>query len=63
MLTPSQFVRTTEPDCFTYVEQGSKNISGCLAQLRVENKNVPCYSVPEKDLDAWFICLISCRKE
>ena len=47
-LGPSQFVRTTNPDCFTYIEHGSKNISGSDAQLRVENKNVPCYPVPEE---------------
>ena len=30
-----------------YIEHGSKNESGGLAQLRHENKCVPCYAVPE----------------
>lgn len=47
-LTPSQFVRSEEPDCYTYVEHGSKNRSGGPSQLRVENKTVPVYSVPDK---------------
>ena len=46
-LGPSQFVRTRDPDCFTYIEHGSKNRSGGLAQLHLENKCVPCYAVPE----------------
>jgi len=40
-------VRTRDPDCFTYIEHGSKNRSGGLAQLHLENKCVPCYAVPE----------------
>ncbi len=51
-LSPSQFVRTTEPDCFTYVEQGSKNISGGLAQLRVEKQISLAIPFLKKDLDA-----------
>ena len=47
-LTPSQFVRSEEPDCYTYVEHGSKNRSGRPSQLRVENKTVPVYSVLDK---------------
>ena len=46
-LGPSQFIRSTDPDCYTYVEHGSKNRSGGLAQLRAENKSVPCFAVPE----------------
>ena len=46
-LGPSQFLRSEDPDCYTYVEHGSKNRSGGLAQLRMENKCVPCYAVPE----------------
>ena len=46
-LGPSQFIRSSDPDCYTYVEHGSKNRSGGLAQLRIENKTVPCYAVPE----------------
>ena len=44
----SQFQRTERPDSYTYVEHGSKNRSGGLAQLRQENKCVPCYSIPDK---------------
>ncbi len=53
-LGPSQFLRTEDPDCYTYIEHGSKNRSGGLAQLRVENKCVPCYAVLEKSLE----CLV-----
>lgn len=45
---PSQFKRSSDPDCFTYVEHGSKYRSGGFRQLRVENKVVPIYSVPDK---------------
>ena len=31
-----------------HLEHGSKNRSGGLAQLRHENKCVPCFAVPEK---------------
>lgn len=47
-LGPSQFIRSEDPDCYTYTEHGSKNRSGGLAQLRMENKCVPCYAVQEK---------------
>ena len=46
-LGPSQFRRSSDPDCYTYVEHGSKNRVGGVAELRIENKVVPCYSVPE----------------
>ena len=44
---PSQFTRSSNPDCYTYTEHGSKNHSGGLSDLRVPNKQVPCYSIPE----------------
>ena len=44
-LGPSQFRR--DHNCYVYTEHGSKNRSGGLAQLNVENKCVPCYPVPE----------------
>lgn len=47
-LGPSQFKRLENPDCYVYTEHGSKNRSGGLAQLKVDNKSVPCYSVPDK---------------
>ena len=46
-LCPSMFKRSSNPDCYTYVEHGSKNHSGGLKQLSVENKTVPCPAVPE----------------
>ena len=46
-LGPSQFIRTTEPDCFTYVEHGSKNRNAGPQQLSLENKEVPCPATPE----------------
>ena len=48
-LRPSMFVRSSNPDCYTYVEHGSKNHSGGLKQLSVENKTVPCVAVPENN--------------
>ena len=47
-LGPSNFIRSSDPDCYTYLEHGSKNRSGGLAELRVENKAVPCYAVPDQ---------------
>ena len=32
-------------DCVTYIEHGSKNRSGGIDHLRLENKEVPCYAV------------------
>ena len=45
-LGPSQFIHTTEPDCYTYVEHGSKNRNGGPQQLTLENKEVPCPATP-----------------
>ena len=47
-IRPSQLLRSKQPDCYTYVEHGSKNINGGIDQLRVENKCVPCYAIPDK---------------
>ena len=47
-LGPSQFVRSSSPDCYTYVEHGSKNRSGGLNQMHLENKRVHCVAIPEK---------------
>ena len=35
-----QFTRSKDPDKYTYTENGSKNRSGGLYELRVENKSV-----------------------
>ena len=40
----SQLTREKDPDRYLYTENGSKNRSGGLFQLRVENKVVPIYS-------------------
>ena len=40
-LGPSQFRRSSDPDCYTYVEHGSKNRAGGVAKLHIENKVVP----------------------
>lgn len=42
-----QFIWFFNPDCFTYVEHGSKNYTACVKDLRYENKQVPCPAVPE----------------
>ena len=47
-LGPSQFLRTRDPDCFTYIEHGSKNRAGGIAQLQMENKTVSCHAVVEE---------------
>ena len=41
----------------TYIEHGSKNRSGELSDLRVENKEVTCHSVPE-DLPKCLVYLL-----
>ena len=41
----SQFVHSSEPDCYTYVENGSKNQSG--SNPKQANKVVPVYACPE----------------
>ena len=46
-LKVSQFIRSRDPDMYTYVENGSKNRTGGLAQLNLENKIVQIHSVPE----------------
>ena len=41
-LKPSQFLRSSSPDCYTYVENGSKNKSGI--NTKEKNKIVPVYA-------------------
>ena len=48
-LQPSMFVRSKDPDCYTYYERGSKNYSGGLKQLSRANKTVPCYAIPDNN--------------
>ena len=48
------------PDCYTCVEHGSKNRSGGLSQLRMENKCVPCYAVPDKSPTCLVFLLDQC---
>ena len=42
----SQFVRSYDPDMYTYTENGSKNRSGGLYECRVENKCVVLMATP-----------------
>ena len=42
----SQFVRSQDPDMYTYTENGSKNRSGGLYECRVENKSVVLMATP-----------------
>ena len=44
-LKQSQFARSHDPDCYTYIENGSKNKSG--VNLKQPNKIVPVYAVPD----------------
>ena len=44
-LKRSQFKRSYDPDCYTSVENGSKNRAG--VNFREENKDVPVFSCPE----------------
>ena len=37
-LGPSQFKRSFNPNCITYIEQGSKNYSGNASDLHLENE-------------------------
>lgn len=46
-LKKSQFTRHYNPDMYKYIETGSKNRSGGIAQLHLKNKIVPIYAVPE----------------
>ena len=45
-LKPSQLVHKRDPDHYVYIETGSKNRSGGLRQINVENKIVPIYASP-----------------
>lgn len=40
-LGPSQFLRSLDPDCLTFVEHGSKNRSGRANELHLKNNNRP----------------------
>ena len=46
-LSPAQFTRTSNPDGYKYIEHGSKNRSGGLGLLNIENKCVPCVALQE----------------
>ena len=47
-LGPSQFFHIKNPDCYTYMDYGSKNNTRGLAYLRKENNCVHCYSALDK---------------
>ena len=56
-LKVSQFSRSRDPDMYNYVENGSKNRTGGLAQLNLENKIVQIHSVPENKPRCLFFLL------
>ena len=43
----TQIERKLDPNCYIYTENMSKNRTGSLAQLRVSNKVVPVFAIPE----------------
>ena len=43
----SQVKRHTDPDRYVYTENSSKNRAGGISQLRVTNKVVPVYAIPD----------------
>ena len=45
-LKPSQFVRKKDPNHYVYIETSSKNLSGGLKEINLENKVVPVYVSP-----------------
>ena len=45
-LKPSQLIRKRNPGQYVYVETGSKNRSGGLKEMNVDNKVVPIYACP-----------------
>ena len=45
-MKPSQLVRKSNPNRYIYEETGSKNRTGGLKQLNIENKVVPVYASP-----------------
>ena len=45
-LKPSQLIRKRDPDQYVYVETGSKNRSGGLKEINLQNKVVPVYASP-----------------
>ena len=45
-LKPSQLIRKRNPGQYVYIETGSKNRSGGLKELNVDNKVVPIYACP-----------------
>uniref|UniRef100_A0A1X7UPB7 Uncharacterized protein n=1 Tax=Amphimedon queenslandica TaxID=400682 RepID=A0A1X7UPB7_AMPQE len=56
-LKPSQFICYSNPDKYSYVKNGSKNRSGGIAQLWVQNKVVEIYAVPENEPRCLFYLL------
>ena len=43
----TQIERKLDPNCYIYTENTSKHRTGSLAQLRVSNKVVPVFAIPE----------------
>ena len=55
-LGPSQFIRSVNPDCFMYVQHGSKH-NGRAKDLKFQNIEVPCPAVPESGHKCLFFLL------
>jgi hypothetical protein len=58
-LKPSQFIRSADPDKYVYHEHGSKNRSGGLLQINIQNKTVPCLALPDNQPRCLVIYWIS----
>ena len=56
-LGPSRFTRSVNPDCFMYVEHGSKHYNGRAKDLKFQNKEIPCPAVPESGHKYLFFLL------
>jgi len=58
----SQLSRLYHPDRHIYTENSSKNRAGGLAQLRLEHKRIPIYSVPSAAMYVCWTCTsVNCQ--
>ena len=57
-LGPRQYVRSSDPDRYTYTKHGSKNRFGVLEQLKVDNKTVLCYALPNESRPRCLVYLL-----
>ena len=59
-LGPLQFICSSNPDCITYFECGSKINSGTLKDFRYENKQVPYPALPDEQQKCLVFTFLSC---